>query len=85
LDPTIPWLLNYAAPLLLAVAVLLVALLGIVIWLAIRLQRAEIAYRTLTAGTNAGNLQAILEDHILQVHQATERVGELDELTHQME
>jgi hypothetical protein len=85
LDLTSSWLLNYPAPLLLAEAVLLVVLLGIVIWLAIRLQRAEKAYRTLTAGTNAGNLQAILENHILQVHQATERVGELDELTHQME
>jgi Protein of unknown function (DUF4446) len=79
------WLLKYAAPMLLVEAALLALLVGIVIWLAIRLGRAEKAYRTLTAGTSAGNLEAVLKDHVLQVRQAMERVTELAELTHQLE
>jgi hypothetical protein len=85
LDLTFPWLLNYSSPLLAAEALLLAVLVGIVVWLALRLRRAEEGYRTLTAGTSAGNLESILEEHVLQVRQATERVSELNELTHQME
>jgi hypothetical protein len=85
MTPIYPWLTNYI-PLLAAVAgVLLAALVGLMIWLALRLHRVENCYRTLTAGTNAGNLDAVLEDHVRQVRQATERVTELDELTRQME
>lgn len=85
MDPNLSWLPNYAAPLLLAEAVLLAVLVGIVIWLALRLRRAEKGYRTLTAGTSAGNLEKILEGHLLQVRQAMERVDGLDRLTGQME
>jgi hypothetical protein len=85
LDFSFPWLLNHAAPLLVAEAVLLAVLVGIVIWLALRLRRAEKGYRALTAGTSAGNLETILQEHLLQVRQATERVSELNALTHQME
>jgi hypothetical protein len=85
LDPVFTMLPQYVAPLLLVEAVLLALLVGIVIWLAIRLRRAEKGYRTLTAGTSAGNLEAILEDHMVQLRQAVERMNELDRLTGQLE
>ena len=85
MDLTSPWLITNA-PLLAAVAgILLAVLIGLVIWLAIRLRRIESSYRTLTTGTSAGNLEAVLDDHLRQVRQATERVTELDELTRQIE
>jgi Protein of unknown function (DUF4446) len=79
------WFSTYAVPLLVAVSVLLAVLVGLMVHLALRLRRVETSYRTLTAGTSAGNLEAVLKDHIGQVRQATERVTELDELTHQLE
>jgi hypothetical protein len=85
MTPTYPWLFTYVGPLLAAVVVLLAVMVGLMIGLALRLRRVENSYRTLTAGTNAGNLDAVLEDHVCQVRQATERVTELDELTHQLE
>lgn len=85
MDLMLPWFMTNA-PLLGAVAsVLLAVLVGLVIWLAIRLRRIENSYRTLTSGTNAGSLEAVLEDHVRQVRQATERVTELDELSRQIE
>jgi hypothetical protein len=72
-------------PLLVAAAVLLAVLLGLMIYLALRLRRVESSYRTLTAGTGAGNLETVLEDHVRQVRQAMERVTELDDVTHQLE
>jgi len=85
LDLILPWFMTNA-PLLGAVAgVLLAVLVGLVIWLAIRLRRVENSYRTLTSGTNAGSLEAVLEDHVRQVRQATERVTELDDLSRQIE
>jgi Protein of unknown function (DUF4446) len=84
MNPTSQWLSTYAAPLLVACLVILAVLVGLMIILALRLRRAEASYRTLTAGTSAGNLETVLEDHIRQVRQATERVTELDELTHQL-
>jgi hypothetical protein len=79
------WLLTYAVPLLVAFAVLLAVLVGLMIYLTLRLRRVETTYRTLTAGTSAGNLETVLEDHVRQVHQATQRVTELDELTRRVE
>jgi uncharacterized protein YheU (UPF0270 family) len=80
-----PWLTPYI-PLLVALAgVLLVVLVGLIVWLALRLRRVENTYRVLTEGTNAGSLEAVLEDHVRQVRQAMERVTALDELTHHIE
>jgi hypothetical protein len=84
-DLSLSWLMTYAVPLLVAEALLLAVLVGIVTWLALRLRRAERVYRTLTAGTSAGNLETILEEHVLQIHQAVARMYELDELTHKVE
>jgi Protein of unknown function (DUF4446) len=85
LSLTSQWLATYAPFVLATAAVLLGVLVGLMIWLALRLRRVENRYRTLTAGTSAGNLEDVLEDHVRQVHRATERVAELDELTHQVE
>jgi hypothetical protein len=82
---TSQWLSTYAVPLLTAAFVILAVLVGLMIIVALRLRRVESNYRTLTAGTSAGNLETVLEDHVRQVRQATERVTELDELTRQLE
>jgi hypothetical protein len=79
------WPSTYAVPLLVALTVLLAVLVGLMIWLTLRLRRVETSYRTLTAGTSAGNLETVLEDHVRQVQQATQRVSELDELTRRLE
>ncbi len=63
----------------------ILALAGISTWLALRLRRLAAHYRTLTAGTEGGGLQSVLEDHVRQVRQATARVQELDGLTRNVE
>jgi hypothetical protein len=85
MNPISQWLSTYALILLMAFAVLLAVLVGFMIYLTLRLRRVETSYRTLTTGTSAGNLETVLEDHVRQVHQATKRVSELDELTHRLE
>jgi Protein of unknown function (DUF4446) len=85
LDLIYPSLMTNAPLLAVVASALLAVLVGLVIWLAIRLRRVENSYRILTAGTSAGNLEAVLEDHVRQVRQATERVSELDELSRQIE
>jgi hypothetical protein len=68
-----------------AFAILLAVLVGLMIYLALRLRRVENSYRNLTTGTNAGNLETVLEDHVRQVRLATNRVSELDVLAHRLE
>jgi hypothetical protein len=79
------WLTLNAGVILLALTVVVLALVGAVIWLALRLRRAEARYRVLTEGTNGGNLESMLADHVAQVRDATGRVVELDELTRRLE
>jgi len=62
--------------LLLLVAVL--AAIGVLIWLIIRMRQLERHYRALTAGTDGGSLEEVLEDHVRQVREATGRIQELD-------
>ena len=61
------------------------ALTGVVIWLIIRMRQLERRYRALTAGTDGGSLEAVLDDHMVQVREATGRVAELDELVRRLE
>jgi hypothetical protein len=56
-----------------------------VVWLTVRLGRLERRYRVLTAGAQGGSLEAVLEDHIGQLREATGRVRELDMLVRKME
>lgn len=59
--------------------------IGLAVWLLIRLKRLESHYTALTAGTDGGSLEAVLEDHVGQVQQATRRVQELDTLVMRLE
>lgn len=72
------WLAFYAGPITLGMAALLLILLGVIAWLAARMRRLELHYRTLTAGTDGGNLEAVLEKHIGQVRETAARVQTLD-------
>jgi len=56
-----------------------------VVWLALRLRKAEAWYRALAEGTSGGNLESILADHMAQVRDATGRVQEMDTLTRHLE
>jgi hypothetical protein len=73
------WLTYYAGPAAVVVLALVLVLLILVVWMAVRLRRLEQHYRTLTAGTDGGNLQTVLEEHVGQVRVATQRVQALDE------
>jgi hypothetical protein len=77
---------NYLIPIVSIVAVVAAAVaIGLAVWLAIRLKRVEQHYQALTAGTDGGSLEAVLEDHVGQVQQATRRVQELDMLVMRLE
>jgi hypothetical protein len=82
---TAPWLSLYGGPLLIALVILVLALLGTVIWLIIKLRRLEVHYRALTTGADGENLAEILESHTQRVGAAVERTGELDTLARQLE
>jgi hypothetical protein len=69
--------------LILLVAVL--AAIGVLIWLIIRMRQLERHYRALTAGTDGGSLESVLDDHVRQVREATERVQELDTMVMRVE
>lgn len=79
------WLTANIGNFLLLLYLLVLALIGLVVWLALRLRRAEASYRALTAGTNGGNLEAVLAEHVNQVREATGRVQELDILARRLE
>jgi hypothetical protein len=79
------WLSAQTAWLVLVLTAGLFLLTGLTIWLEVRLRRVEQRYQTLTAGTDGGDLGAVLEDHVRQVLDAVRRVSELDELTQRLE
>ena len=69
--------------LLMLVAVL--AAIGVLIWLIIRMRQLERHYRALTAGTDGGSLEEVLHDHVRRVREAAERVQELDTMVMRIE
>ncbi len=71
--------------LILALVLGVLALAGLTAWALIRLGRLERHYRLLTADTQGGTLQAVLEEHVRQVREATGRVRELDEQVQRLE
>jgi HAMP domain-containing protein len=85
LSNLLSWLATYVGSITLGMAVLLVILLGAIAWLATRMRRLERHYRTLTAGTAGGTLEAVLEEHVGQVRDAVGRVQMLDAAVRQME
>ena len=68
------WATLYAAPIMAGLAIVALILTGMMIWMVLRIRRMEKHYRQLTIGTDGGNLERILEDHIRQVHEASEHV-----------
>lgn len=58
---------------------------GLAAWLFVRLRRLERRYRLLMTGASGGNLEAILEEHIRRVQEATARVEELNLLVMRLE
>jgi len=68
------------------VAVVLAMLaLGGVIHLLARQQRLIGQYEHLMTGTSGGNLEAMLNDHVAQVHRTTTQVEALDQSAHRLE
>ena len=49
------------------------------------MRKLERHYAALTAGTDGGNLISVLDEHVSQVHLASERVQALDETVHALE
>jgi Protein of unknown function (DUF4446) len=79
------WLTFNAGFFILALTVAVLVLIGVVIWLVLRLRKAEAWYRALAEGTSGGNLESMLADHMAQVRDATSRVIELDALARRLE
>lgn len=79
------WLTVNAEIFIMALSGAVLALIGVSIWLVVRLNRAERRYWALTDGTNGGNLEAVLTDHVAEIREATNHVRELDRLTRHLE
>lgn len=79
------WLLTYIGPILGILSVLLLGLAALLVVLAARLRRLEAGYQALTAGTDGGNLEAVLEAHVRDVRLATAKAQETDELARRLE
>jgi len=75
----------YTGPAIIVLVALVLALTGVVIWTVIRMRRLERHYATLTAGTDGGNLLAVLDEHVSQVHLASERVQALEQTVQALE
>lgn len=79
------WLLTYIGPILGILLALVVGLAGVVAWLAQRLRRLEGHYRVLTAGTDGGSLEAVLEAHVRDVRAAAAKAQEADAMARGLE
>lgn len=79
------WLLTYIGPILGVLLALIVLLAALVAWLAQRLRRLEGHYRALTAGTDGGSLEAVLEAHVQDVRAAAAKAQETDLLARGLE
>ncbi len=79
------WLLTYIGPILGLFLLLLLGLIALAAVLWTRLRRLETQYRMLTTGTDGGNLEAVLADHVHDVRLATTKVEETDALARRLE
>ncbi len=79
------WLLTYLGPLLGVLLAFILGLTALVVWLARRLRRLEGHYRALTAGTDGGNLEAVLEAHVRDVRAMAAKAQEADALARSLE
>jgi len=78
-------LLRYLGPILGIFFVLLVGTTALAVVQAVRLRRLEAAYRALTAGTDGGNLEEVLQAHVREVRAAVAKTQEADALARELE
>lgn len=78
-------LLMYLGPILGVFLALLLGTAALAIMLAIRLRRLEANYRALTAGTDGGNLEQVLQAHVHEVRAAVAKAQEADALARGLE
>jgi hypothetical protein len=67
-----------------ALALAILAVAGLVV-LAARQQRLIRQYRQLIGGTSGGNLEQVLQEHMVEVRRAVARVEEIGQLTQSLE
>lgn len=78
-------LLMYLGPILGVFFALLLGTAALAIALAMRLRRLEADYRALTAGTDGGNLEEVLQAHVREVRAAVAKTQETDTLARSLE
>lgn len=78
-------LLTYLGPILGVFLILLAGTMTLAIVLATRLRRLEANYRALTAGTDGGNLEEVLQAHVREVRAAVAKTQETDTLARSLE
>lgn len=59
-------------------SIVVVALIGICVWLARRVGRLERHYQSLLEGTDGGNLESLLDNHMAELRSALCQVSELE-------
>ena len=79
------WLTLNSGIFIVILTLAVLALAGALVWLALRLRKAEARYRALAEGTDGGNIEAMLTAHVAEVRDATRRMAELDELARRLE
>jgi hypothetical protein len=72
---------------IMALVALLLALIGMagVVFMLARQQRLLGQYQHLMSGTSGGNLEELLNDHVAQVRETTDRVEAVDQLAQRLE
>lgn len=78
-------LLMYLGPILGVFLALLLGTMALAVALARRLRRLEANYQALTAGTEGGNLEAVLQAHVHEVRAAVVKAQETDMLARALE
>jgi 4-amino-4-deoxy-L-arabinose transferase-like glycosyltransferase len=79
------WIDLYRGPLWLALAFILCVATAWLIWQQRQLASLRRHYRSLLDGTEGGNLETVLDQHLAQVRQAVEKVHEVDLLARDLQ
>lgn len=78
-------LTNNIGPILIILGVVILILAIAVVWLVVKTRGMEKQYQSLTAGTDGGSLEAVLNGHVEQVRLAVNKTSELDALARRLE
>jgi len=79
------WMSVYSGPILIALAVVLLALLVLVLWQQTHLAKLRRHYQALTKGVDTGNLQMLLESHMGQMRDALGKVEGMEALVRELQ